>query len=140
MSPSPLLAVQAALIAECAQPDPFLNRALYRLLGQWVALGDDTRNGAPDTASVRSALLAAGFQSDDCLRLDKSVYDQQPIIMGRYCVGQVISMSLNMGAIHPLMGEWLIALSERPDFEALREQRELLASLPEAPAPSKRGL
>lgn len=125
--PAPIVLLQEAIKAQCQAPHPLVNPTLYRLVGEWVVLADQGARPR-DAYGVCQSLCQAGFVSGDAQGRDRSAYKEDPALMGRYCVGQVISGCRSSGSVYTPIGESLIALSERADLEALYQRAQLEAS------------
>lgn len=141
--PTPIGLLQEAIAKECDLPHPFLNCGLYRLLGEWVALADAGARPR-DAHGVCQNLARAGFVNADELsrEFNSPPTREDPVLLGRHVVAQLISMCRSGMGVHGLLGEWLIELSNRPDLRALQERAQLEPSanagrlLTSAPSPS----
>ena len=99
------------------------NPEFYKALCDWIAAADD--NGIPTTGEHKdalfSALLNAGFASNEGVGNPEVKSKSDLRAYGRYCVGQLLDMGTSStgafnGPIHPMLGDWMAKLSTEPAF------------------------
>lgn len=105
---------------------------LFKALGEWIQVSDNVGIASVGVhrEQVIEALEARGFKSGEGVG-DKAVKDKtDPVAYGRYCVGQFIHMATNKtgafaGAVHPLIGEWMVGHADSSELLAIHQQRQL---------------
>lgn len=100
---------------------------LFKALGKWIEVADYTgiAKVGVHREQIIQALAERGFQEGEGVG-DKDVKEKKdPVAYGRYCVGQLISMASKSGAVHPLLGEWMVSHADSTELLMIHEQRQL---------------